>query len=98
MEARDRFITALARHVSEAYYRDGDIYVSVQELEAIAAAEKVSDSDARSALRVLDDNGLLMRAEGGHHYRDGIGLLLRYEAADRPVAWKRNKLRREILR
>ena len=43
----------------------------------------------------MDD---VLRQEGGVAYSDGIGLMLRYEAADRRLFWERNKLRREILR
>jgi len=34
------------------------------------------------------------RQEGGVAYSDGIGRMLRYEAADRRLFWERNKLRR----
>ena len=39
----------------------------------------------------MDD---VLRQEGGVAYSDGIGRMLRYEAADRRLFWERNKLRR----
>src|SRR5688500_19011425 len=66
-------------------------------MSAIAEAEKIPDNEARAALRLLDDQGLLVAQEGGRSYSDGMGLALRYEEADRPLFWHRNLLRREIL-
>ena len=43
----------------------------------------------------MDD---VLRQEGGVAYSDGIGLMLRYEAAAQRLFWERNKLRQEILR
>jgi hypothetical protein len=84
--------------VSTAYYAEGDIYLSSARIDAIAEEQRVPEAEARAALRLLDDRGLLQRQEGGWAYSEGIGLLLLYEAADRPLFWQRNKLRREILR
>jgi len=98
MDARDRFISALAELVNAAYYAQGDIYISSQQIRALANEHAVPDGEARAALDLLDDQGLLRRQEGGHAYGDGIGLALRYEEADRRLFWQRNVLRREILR
>jgi hypothetical protein len=98
MDARDRFLTALAEAVSKAYYAEGVLYLSTQEIGAIAEEQRVSDADARAMLDLLDERGLLRRQEGGWAYSDGIGLLLRYEEADRRLFWQRNERRREILR
>jgi hypothetical protein len=97
VEARSRFITALAKRVSDEYYASGEIYLSVREIDALAEAESVPENEARAALRLLDDNGLLIAQEGGHSYSDGMGLALRYEDADRQLFRQRNGLRREIL-
>ena len=98
MDARDRFITALAELVSTAYHAQGDIYISDHELTALADEYAVPAVEARAALDFLDDQGLLCRQEGGHSYSDGIGLVLKYEEVDRRLLWQRNVLRREILR
>jgi hypothetical protein len=98
MDARDRFVTALAELVSSAYYTEGDIYVSNEKIRALADEHAVPDAEARAALDLLDHRGLLCRQEGGHSYSDGIGLALKYEEADRRLFWQRNVLRREILR
>jgi hypothetical protein len=84
--------------VSTTYYADGDAYISVHTINALAEEQHVPDSEARAVLDLLDDRGLLHRDEGGWSYKDGIGLLLRYEDAARGVAWERNVLRRQILR
>lgn len=97
MNSRERFINALAAAVSDAYYSQGEIYLSTREIETVAKAEGTPDQEVRAVLRLLDDQGLLMQQEGGHSYSDGLGLVLRYEKADRPLFWERNKLRREIL-
>lgn len=99
MDARDRFITALAEYVSQAYYREGDIFLDVRVVEEIGREQKASDEDMRSALELLDDQGLLERMEGGYSYSNGEGLALKYEQdANRALYWKRNELRREILK
>jgi hypothetical protein len=98
MDARDRFLTALADAVSTAYYAEGDPYLSIERINAIAEEQQVPGAEARATLDLLDERGLLLRQEGGWAYGDGIGLLLRYEQADRRLFWRRNELRREILR
>ena len=98
MEARDRFIMALAEFVNRAYYSHGEIFISLQDISAIAGSEKVPDNEVRAALRLLDDRGLLQVQDGGHFYSDGLGLALKHEEAHRRLFWERNKLRREILR
>ena len=97
MDARDRFLNSLAEAVSTAYYSEGDIYLSVERINAIADEQKVRDPERRALLDLLDERGLLRRLEGDWAYGDGIGLLLEYEATESRLAWKRNKLRREIL-
>lgn len=98
MEARDRFISVLAEAVSTGYYAEGELYLSIEEISAIAEAQQVPDAEARAGLDLLDERGLLQRQQGGWAYGDGIGLLVQYEQADRRVFWQRNLLRREILR
>lgn len=98
MDARDRFVSAVAEMVSTAYYTEGEPYIGIERFNAIAEQEQVPDSEARAALDLLDERGLLRRQEGGWAYGDGIGLLLRYEEAERRLFWQRNALRREILR
>jgi hypothetical protein len=98
MDARDRFITALAELVNSTYYAQGFLYISAQDVEALARTHAVPDAEARAALRSLDDQGLLLRQEGGHSYSDGLGLALTHEESDRALFWRRNLLRREILR
>jgi hypothetical protein len=98
MDARDRFIAGLAELVNSAYYAKGDIYISTQQLSALADEQAVPEAEARAVLDLLDDQGLLRRQEGGHSYGDGLGLALKYEEADRRLFWRRNVLRREILR
>ena len=98
LDARDRFISALAEAVSTAYYAEGELYLSIEDISAIAERERVPDAEARAVLDLLDDRGLIQRQEGGWAYGDGIGLLLLHERADRRLFWKRNVLRREILR
>jgi hypothetical protein len=98
MDARDRFVTALAEAVSTAYYAEGYIFFSIEQINAIAVEHQVPEAEARATLDLLDERGLLRRQEGGRDYADGIGLLLRYEEADRRLFWQRNALRREILR
>jgi hypothetical protein len=98
VDARDRFISAIAELVSTAYYTEGEPYISSEQLSAIAVQEHVPEPDARGALDLLDERGLLRRQEGGWAYSDGVGLLLRYEEAERRLHWQRNVLRREILR
>lgn len=89
MEARDRFISALAEAVSTVYYAEGELYLSIENINAIAEAERVPDPEARAVLDLLDERGLLQRQEGGWAYGDGIGLLLRYEQAHRHLLWQR---------
>jgi hypothetical protein len=99
VDARDRFVTALAEHVNLAYYREGDIFLDVREIEAIGHEQEASDEDMRTALAWLDEQGLLEQMEGGHSYSNGAGLALRYEQeADRPLYWQHNDLRRRILK
>jgi hypothetical protein len=98
MDARDRFINALAEAVSQAYYVGGFLFLSIEQISAIAKDQQVPDAEARATLDLLDERGLLQREEGGWAYGDGIGLLLLYEEANRRVLWQRNELRREILR
>jgi hypothetical protein len=98
MDVRDRFITALAEAVSEAYYAQGLLFLSIEQINAIARGQQVPDREARATLDLLDERGLLQRQEGGWAYGDGIGLLLLYEEANRRLYWQRNGLRREILR
>src|SRR4051794_22944257 len=98
MNARDRFVTALAETVSTAYYTEGEAYLRQEQIKSIAEEQQVSDAEMRASLDLLDDQGLLLRRHHGRAYSDGIGLMLRYEEADRRLFWTRNKLRREILR
>jgi hypothetical protein len=97
MDARDRFVTALAEAVSTAYYTHGDIFLSIEEIGALADEQQVPEAEARATLRLLDEEGLLEHL-GGRSYGRGIGLLVRYEEVDRRLSWQRNVLRREILR
>jgi hypothetical protein len=98
VDARDRFLSALAEAVSTSYYSEGELYLSLERINAIADDQQVPDAEARATLDLLDERGLLYRQEGGWGYGDGIGLLLKYEEADRRISWQRNVLRREILR
>jgi hypothetical protein len=98
VRAFDRFVTALAKHVDEALHREGLVHVDAGAIEGIAEAENVPAGDMRAALEELDAQGLLIRDEGGWSYKDGVGLALRYEEADRPVFYSRNQLRRAVLR
>jgi hypothetical protein len=97
MEARDRFISAIAKSVNEAYYSQGEIFIDVTKLEALADEVGLSHKEARAVLRLLDDRGLLYVQEGGRSYSDGLGIALRYEEAARAVFWEHNQLRRRIL-
>lgn len=98
MRTFDRFVSALAKHVDEALHREGLVYIDARAIEGIAEAENVPAGDMRAALEELDAQGLLIRDEGGWSYKDGVGLALRYEEADRPVFYSRNELRRAVLR
>jgi hypothetical protein len=98
VDARDRFVTALAEAVSTAYYAEGEPYLSIERISAIAEEQHVPDAEARATLDLLDEQGLLLRQAGGWSYGDGIGLLLHHEQANRRLFWRRNELRREILR
>jgi hypothetical protein len=98
VRAFDRFVTALAKHVDEALHREGLVYIDARAIEGIAEAENVPAGEMRAALEELDAQGLLIRDEGGWSYKDGVGLALRYEEADRPVFYSRNQLRRAVLR
>jgi hypothetical protein len=98
MDARDRFLIALGEAVSNAYYSQGVLFMSVHEIQAIADEQHVPEAVARATLDLLDEHGLLERQDGGRDYGDGIGLLLRYEEAERRLFRERNVLRREILR
>lgn len=97
VEARDRFIASLAKRVSDEYYSRGEIYISIEEISQIATADGLEEAELRAVLRLLNDNGLLIAQEGGHSFSDGVGLMLRYEEADRQLFWSRNALRRQIL-
>jgi hypothetical protein len=86
VNARDRFRAALAEAVSKAYYVEGDLYLSIERINMIAAEEQVPDADVRAVLDLLGDQGLLRRQEGGWAYGDGIALMLCHEEADRRLA------------
>jgi hypothetical protein len=98
VDARDRFLNALGDAVSTLYYAEGHLYLSIERINTIAQEQHVPDADARAALDLLDEQGLLRRQEGGWAYGDGIGLLLDHERNSRRLFWQRNELRREILR
>jgi len=97
VDARDRFVNALGDAVSTVYYVEGHLYLPIERINAIALEQHVPDADARVALDLLDERGLLLRQEGGWAYGDGIGLLLDHEQNSRRLFWQRNELRREIL-
>src|ERR1044072_954839 len=84
MNARERFASALAEAVSTAYYAEGLLYLSLEQINAIADEHQVPEAEARAVLDLMDERMLLQRQEGGWAYSDGIGLLLQHEAANPP--------------
>lgn len=64
MEARDRFISALAEAVSTVYYAEGELYLSIENINAIAEAEQVPDPEARAdPVNLSDPSGLFSCAD-----------------------------------
>jgi hypothetical protein len=89
---------ALAKVAHERLYETGDAYLTLTEIEEIAQQHGMPEASARHVLRSLDDEGLLVTADG-HLYEGDIRLAILYEDRyDRPALWRANELRREILK